>query len=221
MNLIFLGPPGAGKGTHAEVLSKEKGLAHLAAGDILRRNIKEGTKLGAQAKDIMARGELVPDTLVNNMMFDEIKSLRAKGAKGFILDGYPRTIGQAEELEKFLAKEKMMITAAINFDASEGVVVDRLSGRRLCGISGKIYHVKNMPPKKDGICDCHGQPLIIRKDDEPETIRKRLKVYHESTKPLIDFYRNKKLLCDVKADGDAALVQKDLEKLFEKIKQPA
>jgi len=188
----------------------------LAAGDILRRNIKEGTKLGALAKDVIARGELVSDDLVNDMMFEEIKVLKI--AKGFIFDGYPRTIGQAEALEKFLAKENIPLAAVVNFDASEAVLVDRLGGRRLCAVTGKIYHVRNMPPKKEGICDCHGQPLVIRKDDEPATILNRLKVYHESTKPLIEFYRKKGLLHDVPADGDAASVQKVLEKLFEKIR---
>ncbi|OGX12565.1 MAG: adenylate kinase [Omnitrophica bacterium RIFOXYB12_FULL_50_7] len=216
MNLIFLGPPGAGKGTHAKMLSEKYEFTQLAAGDILRRNIKEGTKLGALAKDVIARGELVSDDLVNDMMFEEIKVLKI--AKGFIFDGYPRTIGQAEALEKFLAKENIPLAAVVNFDASEAVLVDRLGGRRLCAVTGKIYHVRNMPPKKEGICDCHGQPLVIRKDDEPATILNRLKVYHESTKPLIEFYRKKGLLHDVPADGDAASVQKVLEKLFEKIR---
>lgn len=215
MNLVFLGPPGAGKGTHAEILSKEKRLVHLAAGDILRRNVKEGTELGNQAKSIMARGELVPDALVNDMMFAEIRSLKAKGSEGFILDGYPRTIGQAEELDRFLTREKMSLTAAVNFDASEAVVIERLSGRRICAVDGKIYHVRNMPPKTEGICDFHGQPLLTRKDDQPETIKTRLAVYHESTKPLIDFYFRKGILRHVAADGDAPSVQKMLEKLFE------
>lgn len=219
MNLIFLGPPGAGKGTHAKMLCEKKGMLQLSAGDILRRNIKEGTPLGMQAKGVIERGELVSDNLVNDMMFDEILSL--KNAKGFILDGYPRTIGQAEELEKFLGKEKIPLAASINFMASEDILVDRLAGRRLCAISGKIYHVRNMPPKKEGVCDCHGQPLIIRKDDHPETIRQRLKVYHESTKPLIDFYKQRGLLYEVPAEGEASLVQQNLDTLFEKISSPA
>ena len=198
------------------MLCEKYGITQLAAGDILRRNIKEGTKLGALAKDVIARGELVSDDLVNDMMFEEICAL--KGAKGFIFDGYPRTIGQAEALEKFLAKEKIPLAAVVNLDASETVLVDRLGGRRLCAISGKIYHVRNMPPKKEGFCDCHGQPLVLRKDDEPATILNRLKVYHESTKPLIEFYRRKGLLHDVPAEGDAPSVQKVLEKLFEKIR---
>jgi len=216
MNLIFLGPPGAGKGTHAKVVCEKYGVLQLAAGDILRKNVKEGTPLGLQAKAVMERGELVSDELVNNMMFDAIRGL--KSSKGFILDGYPRTIGQAEALEKFLAKEKITLTAAINFMASEKVLVDRLSGRRGCPKCGKIYHVRNMPSKKDGICDVDGEKLTTRKDDEPETILNRLKVYHESTKPLVEFYGKKGLLHDVPAEGDATAVQKVLEKLFEKIR---
>ena len=215
MNLIFLGPPGAGKGTHAKVICEKYGVLQLAAGDILRKNVKEGTSLGLQAKAIMERGGLVSDELVNNMMFDEILAL--KSSKGFILDGYPRTIVQAEALKKFFAKEKIALTAVINFMAPEEVLVDRLSGRRGCPKCGKIYHVRNMPPKKDGICDADGEKLTIRKDDEPETIRHRLKVYHESTKPLVEFYRTTGLLQDVPAGGDAPSVQKVLEKLFEKI----
>ncbi len=216
MNLIFLGPPGAGKGTHAKVVCAKYGVIQLAAGDILRKNVKEGTPLGVQAKAVMERGELVSDELVNNMMFDEIRKL--KNSKGFILDGYPRTIVQAEALEKFLATEKIVLTAAINFMASEKVLVDRLSGRRGCPKCGKIYHVRNMPPKQDGVCDLDGEKLTTRKDDEPETILNRLKVYHESTKPLVDFYRKKNLLHDIPAEGDAPEVQKVLEKLFEKIR---
>ncbi len=215
MELVFLGPPGAGKGTHAQMLCKKAQLAHLAAGDILRKNVKDGTPLGIKAKAVMESGALVSDELVNNMMFDAIRSLR--GFKGFVLDGYPRTLGQAEALEKFLTGQKMSLTAAINFDASEKVVVERLSGRRGCPKCGKIYHVKNMPPKRENVCDVDGETLTTRKDDEPETIRHRLKVYHESTKPLIEFYRKRQLLQDVAADGDAPSVQKVLEKFFEKL----
>ncbi|MFH0984687.1 MAG: adenylate kinase [Candidatus Omnitrophota bacterium] len=216
MNLIFLGPPGAGKGTHAKVVCEKYGVLQMAAGDILRKNVKEGTSLGLKAKAVMERGELVSDELVNNMMFDEVGAL--KSSKGFILDGYPRTIVQAEALEKFCSTEKIALTAVINFVTSDDVLVDRLSGRRGCPKCGKIYHVRNMPPKKDGICDVDGEKLTTRKDDEPATILNRLKVYQESTKPLVDFYRNKGLLHDVPAGGDAPSVQKVLESLFEKIR---
>jgi len=216
MNLIFLGPPGAGKGTHAKVVCEKYGVLQLAAGDILRKNVKEGTPLGVKAKAVMERGELVSDELVNNMMFDAIRPL--KSSKGFILDGYPRTIVQAEALEKFFSGENIALTAVVNFMTSEEVLVDRLSGRRGCPKCGKIYHVRNMPPKKDGVCDVDGEKLTIRKDDEPATILNRLKVYHESTKPLVEFYRKTGLLHDVPAGGDAPSVQKVLEKLFEKIR---
>jgi len=216
VNLIFLGPPGAGKGTHAKAVCEKYSTIQLAAGDILRKNVKEGTLLGVQAKAVMERGELVSDDLVNNMMFDAIRTL--KNSKGFILDGYPRTIGQAEALEEFLAKEKIALTAVINFMASEKVLVDRLSGRRGCPRCGKIYHARNMPPKKDGVCDIDGERLTTRKDDEPETILNRLKVYHGATEPLVDFYRKKNSLHDIPAEGDAPEVQKILEKLFEKIR---
>ncbi|MBI4710919.1 MAG: adenylate kinase [Candidatus Omnitrophica bacterium] len=216
MNLIFLGPPGAGKGTHAKVVCEKYGVLQLAAGDILRKNVKEGTSLGLKAKAVMERGELVSDELVNNMMFEAIRGL--KSSKGFILDGYPRTIVQAEALEKFFSKEKIALTAVIDFMTSEEVLVDRLSGRRGCPKCGKIYHVRNMPPQQDGICDVDGEKLTIRKDDEPATILNRLKVYHESTKPLVEFYRKTGLLHDVPAGGDAPSVQKVLEKLFEKIR---
>lgn len=216
MNLIFLGPPGAGKGTHAKVVCDKYGVIQMAAGDILRKNVKEGTPLGLKAKAVMERGELVSDELVNNMMFDEIRGL--KSSKGFILDGYPRTIVQAEALEKFISNEKIALTAVINFVTSDDVLVDRLSGRRGCPKCGKIYHVRNMPPKKDGICDVDGEKLTIRKDDEPATILNRLKVYQESTRPLVEFYRKRGLLHDVPASGDAPSVQKVLETLFEKIR---
>jgi adenylate kinase len=216
MNLIFLGPPGAGKGTHAKVVCEKYGVFQMAAGDILRKNVKEGTSLGVKAKVVMERGELVSDELVNNMMFDEIKAL--KGTKGFILDGYPRTIVQAEAIESFCAKEKIALTAVINFVTSDDVLVDRLSGRRGCPKCGKIYHVRNMPPKKEGVCDVDGEKLTTRKDDEPATILNRLKVYQESTKPLVEFYRKKGLLHDVPAGGDAPSVQRVLETLFEKIR---
>lgn len=216
MNLIFLGPPGAGKGTHAKVVCEKYDVVQMAAGDILRKNVKEGTSLGLKAKAVMERGELVSDELVNNMMFDEIKAL--KSSKGFILDGYPRTIVQAEALGKFCSSKKITLTAVINFITTDEVLVDRLSGRRGCPKCGKIYHVRNMPPKEDGICDVDGEKLTTRKDDAPATILNRLKVYQESTKPLVEFYRTKGLLHDVSAGGDALSVQKVLETLFEKIR---
>ncbi|MFZ5802302.1 MAG: adenylate kinase [Candidatus Omnitrophota bacterium] len=214
MKIIFLGPPGAGKGTHAQVLSQKMGLGHLATGDILRRHIREQTLIGKKAKGIMEKGELVSDELINDMMFDEMK--QASRAQGFILDGYPRTLGQAKALDLFLAKENWKLDLVINFATSEEVIVSRLSGRRICPSTGRVYHVTNMPPKREGICDETGEKLIIRKDDEPETVRRRLKVYHQETKPLIEYYRKQNLLHDVAGDSGVAAVQTEILQLFDK-----
>ncbi len=216
MKLVLLGPPGAGKGTHAKVLSEKYQLAHLATGDILRTHIREKTRLGQQAKDIIERGDLVSDDLVNQMMFEEIKAV-GKG-KGFILDGYPRTLGQAEGLDRFLEAEDMALDAVLNFKTSEAVIIDRLSGRRVAPSSGRVYHIRNMPPKKEGVCDVTGEKLVMRKDDEPETVRKRLEVYQAETAPLIDYYRKKDLLQDVTGDFDVPELQAELKALFDRLK---
>src|SRR3989338_3031718 len=189
MRLVFLGPPGAGKGTHAKILSEKHQITHLATGDILRRHIREKSVLGRKAKDVIERGELVSDSLVNDMMFHEIE--RIDDQKGFLLDGYPRTIGQAEGLDQFLLEQHLSLDAVINFKTSEKMIIDRLSGRRVCLSTGRVYHIRNMPPKKEGVDDETGEALVMRKDDEPETVRHRLKVYHEETKPLIVYYKKK------------------------------
>ncbi len=216
MRLVLLGPPGAGKGTHAKVLSEKFKLAHLATGDILRAHIRNKTKLGVQAKDIIERGELVSDTLVNAMMFEEIR--KVIGDKGFILDGYPRTIGQAEGLDKLLKEEKSGLDAVLNFETSEAVIIDRLSGRRVAPSSGRVYHIRNMPPKRNGFCDVTGEALVTRKDDEPETVRNRLKVYQEETSPLVAYYQAKGLLYDVPGDYDVPELQEELTKLFDRLR---
>ena len=187
MKFVLLGPPGAGKGTHAKVLSEKYGLRHFATGDILRRNIREQTELGKKAKDIIEKGELVSDDLVNKMVIEEIG--RIEGSKGFILDGYPRTIGQGEALDVFLTTENLPLDAVLNFNTTEPVVIDRLSGRRVAPSTGRVYHIRNMPPKQEGVCDDTGEKLTQRKDDEPETVRNRLKVYHKETEPLIESYK--------------------------------
>jgi len=210
-----LGPPGAGKGTHAKILSEKFRALHLATGDILRQHIREKTELGVRAKDIIERGGLVPDDLVNAMMFDK---MRAAGvSKGFILDGYPRTIGQAEALDDFLKREKTSLDAALDFATSEKVIIDRLSGRRVCSKCGKNYHTRNIPPKREGICDLDGQPLVQRKDDEPKTIRHRLEMYEKETKPLIDYYRAQGLLHEVPGDYDIPELQQELKLLFDQL----
>ncbi len=217
MKLILLGPPGAGKGTHARILSEKYKIPHLATGEIFRQHIRENTELGQRAKDIIEKGSLVPDELVNEMMFDVIRRSGIK--KGFILDGYPRTIGQAEALDGFLKKEKMQVDAALNFATSEKVIIDRLSGRRVCPKCGMNYHLRNIRPKKEGLCDSCGEKLIQRKDDEPATIRHRLEMYEKETRPLIDYYAKKGLLCEVPGDYDVPELQTELKKLlFDELK---
>lgn len=217
MRLVFLGPPGAGKGTHAKIFGEKHDLAHLAAGDCLRRNIRENTELGKQAKDIIENGELVHDDLVNQMMAEEIR--KAKGGNaGFILDGYPRTIGQAEALEAVSKSDSVPLDAAIDFATSEGVIVSRLSGRRVCPQCNANYHIHNIPPSKEGICDQCGSKLKQRKDDNPETIRHRLEVYEKETAPLIDFYKDRKLLYPVHGDYEILELQDELAKLSQSLK---
>ncbi|HXV28247.1 MAG TPA: adenylate kinase [bacterium] len=215
MILVLLGPPGAGKGTHAKILSEKFDLAHLAAGDILRRHIREKTELGIKAKDVIERGELVSDDLVNAMMLNEIR--QNGGKRGVVLDGYPRTQGQAEALDAFLSDEKKRLDAVLNFATSEKVIIDRLSGRRVCSDCGNNYHIRNLPPKKEGICDQCGRALTQRKDDHPETIRHRLETYEKETAPLIDYYIGKNLLKEVPGDYDIPELQAELKRFFERL----
>lgn len=200
MRLIFLGPPGAGKGTMAKVLSKTHSLLHLSTGDLLRANIKEKTVLGKEAASFVENGKLVPDQLVIEMMRHRLREQDAR--KGFILDGFPRTTEQAKALDKLLAEETMKVDHAINFDASDGKIIERLSGRRICGKCGAIYHLINIPPKQAGICDQCGSALVQRKDDNEETVRRRLEVYREETAPLIEYYERQSLLRTVPGDLD-------------------
>ncbi len=215
MRVVLLGPPGAGKGTHAKVMKEKYNLTQLATGDILRRHMKEGTGLGVQARATIEKGALVSDDLVNAMMFSEIRAL-PKG-RGFILDGFPRTLGQAEALEIFLEKEQIPLDVVLNFETSEKVILERLSGRRVNPTTGRVYHIRNMPPKVEGICDDTGEKLIQRKDDAPETIRNRLNVYQNETAPLIDFYHKRGVLQNIPGDYDVPELQPIIIKLFEKL----
>ena len=213
MRLVLFGPPGAGKGTHARILSEKWKVPHLATGDILRRHIREATKLGWRAKAILDRGELVPDVLVNELMIDQLGKLEAK--RGFILDGYPRTLGQAEALEDFLEGRDEKMDVAFYFKTSAEVVVDRLSGRWSCPQCGANYHVRNIPPRVAGICDhCQGR-LVQRSDDQPDTVRRRLEVYEKETAPLLDYYRKRELLEEVPGDFEVPKLQAELERVLE------
>jgi len=192
MKIIMLGAPGAGKGSQAKVLSDKYGIPHISTGDIFRANIKNGTELGKKASEYMDQGLLVPDELVCDLVVDRIKQDDCE--KGFILDGFPRTIPQAEALTVALSKINESIDFAINLEVEDQVIVDRMGGRRACVECGSTYHLINMPPKTEGICDRCGAKLILRSDDEPETVKKRLMVYHEQTAPLIDYYEKEKVL---------------------------
>ena len=216
MRIVLLGPPGAGKGTHARILDEKFKSPQLATGDILRKHIREQTELGKRAKDIIEAGNLVPDQLVNEMMFDVIRKSETSGS--FLLDGYPRTIGQAEALDGFLKEEGSPLDVVLNFATSEKVIVERLSGRRVCTKCGANYHIRNIPPQKEGVCDNCGEKLSQRKDDEPSTIKNRLVQYEEQTSPLIEYYRKQGLLQDVHGDYEIPELQNELSALFEELK---
>ena len=190
MKLIFLGPPGAGKGTLAGLVSKEFGIPQISTGDMFREAIKKETELGKRVKAILGRGDLVPDDLTVSLVKERLAQEDAR--KGYILDGFPRTIPQAESLEKIQA-----LDAVVNFAISDELVVKRLSGREICKSCGAIYHVVNMPSKVKGVCDKCGGPLYTRPDDSLESITNRLEVYRTQTEPLIEFYRKRKLLKDI------------------------
>jgi adenylate kinase len=192
LNLILLGPPGAGKGTQAERLVDDFDLPYYATGDILRQAVKDETPLGKEAKEYMDRGDLVPDDVITRVVLERLDSDEAKD--GFLLDGFPRTIPQAEALGDALKRAARSLTAAMLIDASDDEVLRRTTGRRLCVKSGHLYHVEFDPPKNEGTCDQDGSRLIQRDDDKPETVKKRLSVYHDQTAPLIDWYDGAGLL---------------------------
>jgi adenylate kinase len=191
LNLILVGPPGAGKGTQAEKLTEDFGLPYYATGNILRDAVGEGTELGKKAKEYMDKGDLVPDDVIIGVILEALASEEA--ADGFLLDGFPRTVPQADALGEALEKVGRSISGVLLIDVPDDEVVKRLSGRRVSK-SGRVYHVDFDPPKHEDRCDIDGSPLIQRDDDKPETIRKRLDVYHEQTEPLVDYYEQRNLL---------------------------
>ena len=204
MNIVLLGAPGAGKGTQAKVLSKALGLPHVSTGDILRRNVSENTSLGKQAQDFMNKGLLVPDTLIKEMLVERFSGADVR--KGFILDGYPRTLQQAQTLDEIMAQLKTAVGFVFDLAASEKVIIQRLSGRLVCSGCGANFHATNMPPKKAGTCDACAGKLYQRSDDKEETIRKRLQVYASECAPVVGYYSSKGLLHRVSADADAEVV---------------
>ena len=200
MKIIMLGAPGAGKGTQAKMIAKEYGIPHISTGDIFRANIKEGTDLGKEAKTYMDAGQLVPDELTVKILLDRVAKDDCK--EGYVLDGFPRTIPQAEVLDEALTKLGDKIDFAIDVDVPDENIVRRMGGRRACVTCGATYHIEHVPPKKEGICDTCGSELILRDDDKPETVSNRLKVYHDQTQPLIDFYTKKGVLKSVDGTVD-------------------
>ncbi len=208
MKIIMLGAPGAGKGTQAKKIAAKYQIPHISTGDIFRANIKGGTELGMKAKTFMDQGMLVPDEITIGMLMDRIHE--ADCANGYVLDGFPRTIPQAESLTKALKDMGEAIDCAVNVDVPDENIVSRMGGRRACVSCGATYHVEFNAPKKEGICDTCGEKLVLRDDDKPETVQKRLNVYHDQTQPLIDYYAKAGVLREV--DGT-----KNMEEVFNDI----
>ena len=208
MKIVMLGAPGAGKGTQAKMIAENYGIPHVSTGDIFSANIKNGTELGLEAKKYMDQGLLVPDELTVRILLDRVAKDDCKN--GYVLDGFPRTIPQANVLEDALTKLGDKIDYAINVDVPDENIIRRMGGRRACLACGATYHIEHVPPKKEGICDKCGQELVLRDDDKPETVKNRLQVYKEQTQPLIDFYTERGVLHNV--DGT-----KDMNEVFEAI----
>jgi len=204
VNLVFLGPPGAGKGTQARLLAQRAGIPHISTGDMLRAAIAGGNPQGLEADRYMQAGELVPDAIMIGIIASRLQEPDA--TPGFILDGFPRTLAQAEGLEALLARLDRRLDRVIYFEVSEDTVVRRLGGRRVCRAAGHIYHVVSHPPAVAGVCDIDGSPLYMRDDDRPETVRRRLLVYKEQTAPLLAFYQARGLFVAVDAEGDVERV---------------
>lgn len=192
MKIIMLGAPGAGKGTQAKRIAEKYGVPHVSTGDIFRANIKNGTQLGMEAKKYMDQGLLVPDELTVRILLDRVAQDDCKN--GYVLDGFPRTIPQAEVLDEALTKLGDKIDYAIDVNVPDENIIRRMSGRRACLTCGATYHIEHIPPKQEGVCDKCGSELVLRDDDKPETVKNRLAVYHEQTQPLIDFYEKKGVL---------------------------
>lgn len=208
MKIIMLGAPGAGKGTQAKKIAEKYQIPHVSTGDIFRSNMKEGTELGMKAKAYMDQGALVPDELTIGMLMDRIAKEDCKN--GYVLDGFPRTIPQAESLKNALSENGQKIDFAVNVDVPDENIISRMAGRRACVACGATYHIVYNPPKTEDVCDVCGQKLILRDDDKPETVKKRLAVYHEQTQPLIEYYDKEGVLANV--DGT-----QDLNKVFSDI----
>jgi adenylate kinase len=202
MRVVLLGAPGAGKGTHCKRIAQRYGVAHLSSGDILRQERAAGSDLGKQAQSYMDAGELVPDDLIVEMMTGAIRRAPA----GYVLDGFPRTVHQAEVLDKSLATQDGDIDVVLNLQVNDDIVVERITGRRSCPKCGAVYHVHNMPPQKDGVCDRDGASLVQRPDDTEEVVRNRLQTYYRQTEPVVAYYKARRPVDDVDANGAPDIV---------------
>lgn len=210
LNLVLLGPPGSGKGTQGERLNEDLRLPYYATGDILRAAVRDETELGQTAKEYMDRGDLVPDEVIVGVIAERIDSSEA--LDGFILDGFPRTTPQAEALDAKLAELGRAVTGVLLIDVSDDEVVRRLGGRRTCEAQGHVFHVEFEPPEQEGICDIDGSPLIVRDDDKPEVIRKRLETYHEKTEPLVSYYDHRSVLRRIPGEAAPDEVEEEIRR---------
>ncbi|HAZ37193.1 MAG TPA: adenylate kinase [Clostridiaceae bacterium] len=208
MNIVLVGPPGAGKGTQAKYISEKFAIPHISTGDIFRKNISEKTSLGVKAKEYIEKGQLVPDVLTVSIVEDRIKQDDCKN--GFMLDGFPRTVSQADALDEVLNSMEKKLDFVINIEVSSEILVERITGRRVCPKCGASFHVVFNPPKRDGICDFCGSNLMHRADDNAETVRKRLNIYEKQTQPLIEYYGVKKILRNIDGKQDIDRVFKDI-----------
>lgn len=211
--IVLLGPPGSGKGTQATALKERWGLPHIASGDLLRANVKENTELGQRAKPYMERGDLVPDSLIIDMMADRLSQPDA--GVGYILDGFPRTVAQAEALDARLAELGQGLDAVIYLEVPEDEILRRLSGRRICPNCNAIYQIHTMPPKREGICDKCGTALIQRADEQEDVVRNRLRVYGEQTEPLLTYYRGRGLLHQVDGTIGVENVVREIQRILD------
>ena len=212
MKIVMLGAPGAGKGTQANMIAEKYNIPHISTGDIFRANIKNGTELGKEAKGYMDKGQLVPDELTVKLLLDRVAQADCKN--GYVLDGFPRTIPQAEVLDGELTKNGEKLDYAIDVDVPDENIIHRMGGRRACLKCGATYHVEYVPPKKDGICDVCGSELVLRDDDKPETVKNRLKVYHDQTQPLIEYYTKQNVLHSVDGTQDVNKVFSDITEML-------
>ena len=212
MRIVLLGAPGSGKGTQCKNIVEQYGLLHLSSGDILRKERAEKTELGKQAQNYMDSGALVPDDIIIKMM---AKAIEKAPEEGFILDGFPRTVNQAKELDKSMADEGKEIDFVVNLEVDDKIIEGRITGRRSCPKCGAVYHIENMKPKNDNMCDNDGTELVQRPDDTPEVVENRLKNYHQQTEPLVDYYKSNGTVYDFRADRDPDEVKNDIFDLLE------